>query len=662
MVDRLLDRWQNSEERPILILDFRGGKSRTGRASQFERALALARYLAGPDLSRIRTVAYLSGTIEGHAVLPVLACEEIVAHPEAVLGNAGIDESFIDATIRGGYLEIAQRRRTIPEAVVMGMLDERAAVQRVQTLDGARYCLQDELEEIKQNTTVRSIDNMIPEGDLGSLTGNELRLEYGFASHLARDRKQLASALRLPVGTIEEDPLLGDHPRPLRIDITGPVKAESITWVERNLRGKIEKHGVNVVFLVIDSPGGSAHDSLRLAITLSALDPSQIQTLAFVPVEARGDAALIAMACDQLYLTEAAVIGGPGAARLGSRKLADLETPIQELAASKHRDWSLMMGMVDPHLRVRRYTHKTTGEIRYFCPEELQQQSVPQDWEPGTELPLQSGLNGQDAVELFVARSLVNGFDELRDRYGLDQEIEEVRPTWAHRFIEFLASPKIAASLLFIGWFALMIEFMSPGLSLSGFTSGVCFLLYFWSNALHGTAGWLEVLLFVAGVVCIAMEIFVIPGLGAFGIGGAVLLVVSIVLASQTFVIPRNSYEWGQLPSSLFMVVAAGTGALASLAVMRRFLTHAPLFRRVSLEAPDTKRAEEIDYREALVHLEHLVGKRGLTTTQLTPSGKARFGDDLIDVISDGEVIPKGTDVYVTNVRGSEVRVRVVAS
>jgi len=40
------------------------------------------------------------------------------------------------------------------------------------------------------------------------------------------------------------------------------------------------------------------------------------------------------------------------------------------------------------------------------------------------------------------------------------------------------------------------------------------------------------------------------------------------------------------------------------------------------------------------VHLDYLVGKRGVAITQLTPSGKARFGDARVDVISEGDVIP----------------------
>jgi membrane-bound ClpP family serine protease len=131
-------------------------------------------------------------------------------------------------------------------------------------------------------------------------------------------------------------------------------------------------------------------------------------------------------------------------------------------------------------------------------------------------------------------------------------------------------------------------------------------------------------------------------------------------MATQTFVIPRNSYEWSRVPISLAMVAAAGTGAFASLVFMRRVLTEAPVFKRVSLDPPVDERLEELRYQESLVHLDHLVGKRGVTTTQLTPSGKARFGDHVIDVMTDGEVIPPGTDVYVMDVKGSEVEVRPV--
>jgi membrane-bound ClpP family serine protease len=139
------------------------------------------------------------------------------------------------------------------------------------------------------------------------------------------------------------------------------------------------------------------------------------------------------------------------------------------------------------------------------------------------------------------------------------------------------------------------------------------------------------------------------------------LVVASIVLASQTFVLPRNTYEWSQVPDSLLVVAASGAGIIAALACMRRVLTQAPVFRRVALETPDESQLEQIRYQESLVHFEHLLGKRGVATTPLLPSGKAQFGDEIVDVISNGELIQVGSAVAVAEVHGNEVVVRAIS-
>jgi membrane-bound ClpP family serine protease len=657
MVDQLLVRWEGTTERPILILEFGGDAGEASRSSEFERALSLARYIAGERLNRVRTIAYLTGTVQGHAVLPVLACEEIVADPDAEFGLAGVAERFIDATIRGGYTEIAERRRTVPVPVVLAMLEPQLAVYQVQTQQGTRYVAQDELAELKEQASVRSVQRVVPDGEMANFTGSDLRLKFGFASHLIRDRMDLADTLRLPAGSIQQDPTLSRDRRAVRIDVTGLIRPDVVTWVERSLRDKIENQGVNFVVVNIDSPGGSPSDSVRLAMYLADLDPSQVRTVAFVESEARGDAALIALACDQLVMTDEAVLGGPGARRIGPKQAEHMQTPIREIGKAKKRGWSLPAALVDPDLTVRSYTRQAGGGVRYFCDEELAEQDAPQQWQAGEDLATGAGLNGREAVRAGISHFAAADWDDLCGVYRLD-DLESVRPNWANSVIEFLATPKVAGALLFVGWFALMIEFASPGLSFAGFTSAVCFVLYFWVHFLQGTAGWLEVLLFTTGVMCVALEVFAIPGLGAFGIGGGALIIASIILATQTYVIPRNTYEWNQLPSSLFMVVAAVAGAFAPLVFMRRLLTEAPLFRRVSLTAPDEECLEKIRQQESMVHLEHLAGKRGVTTTQLTPSGKARFGDEIVDVMTGGDVIPRGVDVYVARVTGSEIVVR----
>jgi len=79
------------------------------------------------------------------------------------------------------------------------------------------------------------------------------------------------------------------------------------------------------------------------------------------------------------------------------------------------------------------------------------------------------------------------------------------------------------------------------------------------------------------------------------------------------------------------------------------------------LQPPQGDEREELSRREALVTLDHLAGKRGVSTTPLVPAGKVQFGDELVDCISNGELIAKGTTVMVEEVAGSRVVVRKVS-
>jgi hypothetical protein len=130
------------------------------------------------------------------------------------------------------------------------------------------------------------------------------------------------------------------------------------------------------------------------------------------------------------------------------------------------------------------------------------------------------------------------------------------------------------------------------------------------------------------------------------------------VLASQTFIVPRNAYQLAQLPASLLMVAAAGGGAFLSLVLVRRYLSEAPLIRRIILAPPDEDEIEEREARESLAHLDHLIGKRGRAITPLMPSGKARFGDDIVNVATNGEPIARDSDIVAVADRGNYLLVR----
>ncbi len=646
------------DSRPILILEFRSSDSQGSDASEFERSLSIARYLASDRLSGVRTIAYLPRSVRGHAVLAVLACEEIIIAADAEFGRAGIGEEHIDEAMRSSYREIAERRRTIPPAVALGMLDKQLAVSRVKTLDGAQYVFDDELETLQKSVAVTSVDAIVAAGDLISFTGNELRLEHGFASHLASNRSELLDALELPSGALEQDPSLGGEWHPIRVDINGVISAKSVNWLLKSVTDRLDRStdGINFVCVSIDSPGGSLVDSLRLAGYLAGLDPTEVRTVAYVESQARGDAALIAWACDQLVMKDDAVLGGPGAVNLRSRELPELKKAVRSIALETQRDWSLPVALVESDFEIDRYTN-SQGDVRHFSEEELAEQADPGQWNRGDAIDLNRGLSGREANSMRLARHLASNLAEVRQLYQIEDELEGVEPNWVLLAIEQLAAPHIAGTLLIIAWFALIIEVSQPGIGVGGFISSLCFVLFFWSNFLNGTAAWLEGLLFVAGVISLAVEIFVLPGFGIFGFGGACLIVASLVLASQTFIIPQNSYQYEQFASSLMMVAVGLVGAFVSLLTVRRYLPDAPIFKRLMLSKPDE---DELQERELLADYRHLVGKRGKTLTQLTPSGKARFGDEDLNVISDGEVIGRGSDVLVAEVRGNHVLVQLV--
>jgi membrane-bound ClpP family serine protease len=643
--------------RPVVVLQLSGEGSNTGAGSEFERCLSLARYVASDALSGLRTVAYVRGKVEGHAVLVVLACEELMMDPEAELGAAGLDEPFVDDALRASYRELAERRLVFPPAVALGMLDPAVEVQRVQTLEGVRYVLTEELDKLRGQTTVSEVEVLIRAGDLGRFTAADLRRKLGFASHLVRDREELARALDVPTLAVEQEPAGADEWKPMRIDVRGPIRGQTVSWMIRSVQQKLDAKQANWLCVTIDSPGGAPLESLRLASFLADLDPARVRTVAYVEREALADAALIALGCQQLVVTPTARLGGSGAAEIRQRDRGELHRSIREVARRVGREEALAVALVDRDYSVHAFQPEPgPGEVRYWGAEESAQQADLSAWRKGEPLDLQEGLSGEETARLRVAQQVVQNFDECRRLYQIEGSLLELRPNWAHLLIQKLASPRWAGLLLFLAMFTLMIELTQPGVGVPGFVSTCCFVLYFWSNMLQGTAGWLEVLMFVTGLVCVLLELLVLPGFGIFGIGGGALIIGSLVLASQTFVIPRNGYQLGQLPSSLLVVVAGMAGAVIGMVVVARLLPQAPVLRWLFLPPPN-ELDENLAQREAMVDYTYVLGKRGITTTRLVPAGKARFGDDLLDVVSTGEFVPRGAAIRVTEVCGTRVAV-----
>jgi membrane-bound ClpP family serine protease len=655
----------SSDRRPILILEIVPARRQGGYGEEtdFERALSVARHIS-QQLSAVKTVAYIPRTIKGHGVLVALACEEIVMSPDAEIGEAGFaeaDRGAVESSIVSAYQQIAKARRTVPEALVMGMLDPRLEVLKVETETGFEFVLRDELDSLKRDHTIVSQETLIPSGSLGSFSGREGR-EYGFVKLLAKDRADLARGLALPPEAVVEDQSLVGEWRPVMLHIDGPIEPRTVRQLSSLIGAELRDYKVNWIGITIDSTGGALEDCLRLADTVAALDANEVQTVAYVPVEASGGAALVALACDQLVMHPEAHVGGKGTVDLDRAVLDAATVSIRDsLAANTNHNWSLLAAMIDPDLELVRYQNTKTGEVQIFSAQELAEQPNKDDWRnmapikpAGT--PLELAANR--AHELEVATHVVESFDEFNQLYGFETPPRVAKPNWALELVQALSSPALAVLLLVIGFVGIYIELHTPGVGVGAFVAALAFMLFFWSNFLHGTAGWLEVLLFLGGVAFLLLELLVLPGFGVFGLGGGAMILASLVLASQTFVFPQTELQRTEMRHSLTLVAAAAVGFIAAGMVLRRYLPYAPVFRTLLLNPTSEEELAELEYREALADFSHLIGQQGTAATNLMPAGKAEFDGNLVDVIAEGLPIDRGQPVVVVKARGNRVVVR----
>jgi membrane-bound ClpP family serine protease len=668
-VGQALEKARAQGARAVLIFEFDvpPGAAPGGRGSDFGLAYDLAKFLSGKDLNAATTVAYLPQSIQGHAVLVALACDEIIMAKKAeTIGAAGVDEEVVGETHVSAYREIAGRRRTLPVELALGMLRPADDVLMVQTETGTEYVTAAGLEELRKHHAIRSQKLLIPKGQPWKPTGAELRA-LGFVMRLAADRRDVADALGLRPQSVGEDPLQGDKWRAVRVDLRGPLEAEKVDQAERLIQEQVHLHKKNFICLWIDSAGGPPDECLRLADFLAFdVDPAAVRTVAYIPGKALAQAALVAMACDEIVLHPDAELGGPGSPQMSRNEIEAAKPKVKRLAARKMRSWSLWAAMIDPQVEVFRCTR--LGQVEFFSEEErAAAQPKPEagdkgpPWQEGqcvSTPPAAFAANGAEAVDFRLANHTAENFAQFRRLYDLGEDPTLVEPGWADLLIDYLRGPSVSALLLVIGAVALYLELHAPGLGLGGFVGAVCFLLFFWSHYLPSTAFWLEITLFVAGIAGVLTEVFLVPGTVIFGLGGSAMVLASLVLAGQTFVVPHNSYELAVLQRSLLTVASAAAGTIVAAMVLRRWVPRAPVLRHVFLEPPAGEEARTISRRESLVKLENLLGAEGVTTTQLTPGGKARFGSTLVDVVAVGELVPRDTPVIVTEVRGNHVVVK----
>ncbi|MDR0611833.1 MAG: hypothetical protein LBG58_17130 [Planctomycetaceae bacterium] len=662
---------ENSESEPAIIptiiLRFKvdADQEEFGRGSSFGACYELADLLMSEKFHGIRTAAYFPQSVRGHVLLIALACNERIAAESAEIGEAGIDETSISATQQQAYHEISKRQHVFSPAVIDKLLDTKIELIQVETEKGIRLITPQEIEELRRTETFADEPvTLISAGAPGLFTADTAR-KFGLINLIANDQTALARGLGFRPDEIKNAPIPDERGHAVRIDLVGLINNDKVGAAIRSIQTALETNPVTInqrkagavkvdfLCLYVDSPGGSIEASLNMASYLAHnIDSTKVRTVAYIPYQARSDAAIIALACDEIVLGTDAILGGDGAVKFSAAQIDDARRTIRDfLAQETIRSWSLPVGFVDPDIEVFKATR--SGRLTdYFCDEELKQLPDAELWKKG-EIVKEKGkllqIVGGKGQQYFIDRT-ANDLTEFKFLYGIEDDLLLVEPTWADHLVQTLSSPGMSLLILMIVFLALTIETQTPGIGIGAFIAVVGIVLFFWLHFLGGTAGWLEVSLFLAGVVCILLEIFVLPGVGIFGVGGAIAVIASLVLASQTFIIPQNSYQFAQLQNSLLILAISGTGVLVLGNILIRTLHKAN-------KPKDTALIQET---EKLAHYDPLLGQTGITITPLVPAGKALIGGEPVNIVSDGELIEKGTTVKVIEVVGYKVVVRKV--
>ncbi|MCA9258982.1 MAG: hypothetical protein KDA61_07270, partial [Planctomycetales bacterium] len=235
--ERLLEQAQRQGDarRPALVLEMAPmqGAAEGGAGSQFERAFALAELVSSREFAEVKTIAWIPQSLRGHGVLVAAACEEIVMAEEAVIGEAGVDETEGRAMRRAvveAYREIASSRGALPSALAVAMVDRDVEALRVESEESEQFLLADELPSFRAEHDVISQDTLSPVGSLAKFTGGEGR-RYGFVKYLAGTREDLAKALGTAPQSLVEDQSLAAAWRPIVIDVNGPLTRRRVSEI-----------------------------------------------------------------------------------------------------------------------------------------------------------------------------------------------------------------------------------------------------------------------------------------------------------------------------------------------------------------------------------------------------------------------------------------------
>lgn len=408
-----------------------------------------------------------------------------------------------------------------------------------------------------------------------------------------------------------------------------------------------DKLKADLILIHMNTYGGTVvdADSIRTRIL-----NSRIPVIDFIDNNAASAGALISIACDRIYMRNGSSFGAATVVNQTGEKMPDkyqsYMRATMRATAEAHgkdtivngqdttfrwkRDPKIAEAMVDERVYIPGVID--TGKILTFTPEE--------------------------AVKNHYCEGICENVDEVLKLNGMENARRvEYKPTALERFIGFMVNPIVSGILIMAILGGIYFEMQTPGI---GFPLGVAILaavLYFSPLYLEGLAANWEILLFIVGLILIALEIFVVPGFGITGISGITLTLAGLILSLLNNA--DFSFDGVHSHDILVAIVTVLGGSVVGLGLsiylsQKMFGATSGPFGHLSLHEVMKKEDGYVSIDPELLKLK---GAVGIAATKLRPSGKINIEGRIYDAIAVAGMIDKGSKIVVTKVEATQLYV-----
>tara|TARA_B100001741_G_scaffold15398_1_gene11703 strand:+ start:13008 stop:14348 length:1341 start_codon:yes stop_codon:yes gene_type:complete len=386
----------------------------------------------------------------------------------------------------------------------------------------------------------------------------------------------------------------------------------------------------DIVVIEMDTYGGAVNDADDIRTRI--LD-FEIPIYVWINKDAASAGALISIACDSIYMSSGASIGaatvvtGDGA-QAPDKYQSYMRSIMRSTAEAKGRDPKIAEAMVDEDIKVDSVSME--GKVITFSTKE--------------------------ALKYGFCDAELNSIDEIMDRQGIENyEISSFELGSAEGIISFFLNPIVSSILILLILGGLYFELQTPGIGFPIIASITALILYLVPYYLNGVAENWEIIMFFIGIIFIALEVFVIPGFGIFGIAGLFTSITSLILIMLnndlfdfTFVLSRD------LVSSSLSVLISVLSFLLIVLFGGIKLTDSNAFKNIALAQTQEVSKGYISNR----YSNNIVGKKGKSFTVLRPSGKIKIDSQIFDASTEGDFIEKNKNIIVVSVEGSSLKVK----